>query len=250
MFRLSLILAASLLLFFSCKKEKDLPDAPGDRLKMIRYKEGDSISFRLFQYDVQNRLTAVVDSGHGGIYRRDISYDIPGNLLRIDINGDIITFDFNNEGRVIRKKSIVPGQQSPTVRNTYVYDIEGKVISDSLHGYWTPDVWGVVSFIYDGNKNVIESKLTSNVPSVQLLKQCEYDKHPNPLYDQRAVIYLLTSHYGYEIPEGKNNILKERFEDGSEVSYQYEYYSNGLPRRYSLHDSSDPLVSYVDYYYE
>ena len=123
MFRLSLILAASLLLFFSCKKEKDLPDAPGDRLKMIRYKEGDSISFRSFQYDVQNRLTAVVDSGHGGIYRRDISYDIPGNLLRIDINGDIITFDFNNEGRVIRKKSIVPGQQSPTVRNTYVYDI-------------------------------------------------------------------------------------------------------------------------------
>ena len=65
MFRLSLILATSLLLFFSCKKDEDLPNAPGDRLKMIRYKEGDSISFRIFQYDVQNRITAVVDSGHG-----------------------------------------------------------------------------------------------------------------------------------------------------------------------------------------
>jgi hypothetical protein len=250
MFRLLSISAASILLFFSCKKDEDLPVAPGDRLKMIRYQQGDTIWFRSFQYDVQNKLTAMVDSGHGGIYRRNISYGAQGNLLSAAINGDLYTFELNSEGRVIRTKSTVQGQQSPTVRNSYGYDSEGKIISDSIHGYWSTDVWGVVSFLYDGNNNVIESKLTSATPSVQVVKQCTYDKQRNPLYSHRFTIYVLEAGYGYGLPQGKNNILKERFEDGSEVSYQYEYYSNGLPRRYSLHDSSDPLVSYVDYYYE
>jgi len=250
MFRLSLISAASLLLFFSCKKEENLPDAPGDRLKMIRYKDGDSISFRSFQYDVENRLTAVVDSGHGGVYRRNVSYDPQGNLLSVTVNGDVYTFDLNSAGRVIRMWSTVPGQQSPTVRNSYGYDTEGKVVSDSIHSYWSPDVWGVVSFLYDGNNNVIESKLSSATPSTQVFKKCTYDKQRNPLYNQSAIIYLLFGGHGYGVPQGKNNVLKERFGDGSEASYHYEYYSNGLPMRYSIHDSSDPLVLYIDYYYE
>ena len=249
MFRLSLISTASLLLFFSCQKE-DLPDAPGDRLKMIRYKEGDSISFRTFQYDVQNRLTAVVDSGHGGVYRRIVSYDTQGNLLSIAVNGDIYTFDLNSEGKVIRTWSTVPGQQSATVRNSYGYDMEGKLISDSIHSYWSPDVWGVVSFLYDVNNNVIESKLISATPNTQVAKKCTYDKQRNPLYNQSVIIYLLFGGYGYGLPQGKNNVLKERFDNGSEASYHYEYFSNDLPRQCSIHDSSDPLVSYVDYYYE
>jgi len=250
MFRLSIILAAIPLLFFFCNKDDDLPDAPGDRLKMIRYKEGDSIWFRSFHYDAQNRLTAVVDSGHGGVYRRNISYDAQGNPMSAAINGDIYTFELNNEGRVIRTKSTVSGQQSPTVRNSYGYDTEGKVISDSIHSYWSPDVWGVVSFLYDGNSNVIESKLISAILSTQVIKQCTFDKQRNPLYNQGVIIYLLFGGYGYGIPQGKNNVLKEIFEDGTELSYDYEYHSNGLPRRHLIHDSSDPLVSYVDYYYE
>ena len=249
MLRLSLILAAISLLFFSCEKEENLPDAPGDRLKMIRHKAGDSIWYRSFQYDVQNRLIGIVDSGHGGIRRRVISYDSQGNLLNVAVNGDIYTFDFDNDRRVIRKRSTLPGQSSSTVRNSYAYDMEGKVTSDSLHNYWTPEVWGIVSFTYDGNNNVIGSKLSSN-GGAQIIKQSTFDNQPNPLYGKSVIIYLLTGDYGYEIPEGKNNPLKERFEDGTELSYHYEYYSNGFPKRYSLHDSSDPLVFYVDYYYE
>jgi hypothetical protein len=42
-------------IFFSCQKEPSV--TKGDRLKMIRWKEGDSLSYKSFEYDDQNRLT-------------------------------------------------------------------------------------------------------------------------------------------------------------------------------------------------
>ena len=88
MFRLLFILAPIFLVFFSCQKE-DQPDAPGNRLKMISTKEGDSISFRSFQYDDQNRLITILDSNNNGYkWHRLISYDWQGKLETVTEEGE------------------------------------------------------------------------------------------------------------------------------------------------------------------
>jgi hypothetical protein len=62
------------------------------------------------------------------------------------------------------------------------------------------------------------------------------------------MMYLLN--IGEESPAGKNNLLKEIFEDGTIVNYSYEYNNNGLPKKCSYESNNDSLVTYVDYYYE
>ena len=247
MFRLLFILAPIFLVLFSCQKE-DQPDAPGNRLKMISTKDGDSISWRSFQYDDQNRLIAIHDSNNNGYqWRRVISYDWRGKLETVTEEGTIYTFDFDDQGRIIRKWGTYSGQQSAIVRHTYAYDIDGRVISDSSYSYFTPTVSSIVSYVYDQNNNVIESKAVETSVGVILTDlQFVYDSHPNPLSSQSVITYLLSS--GYEIPEGKNNLLKIKNRYGDEVGFNYEYYSNGLPKSCFLLDNTDPQISYTEYY--
>jgi YD repeat-containing protein len=247
-FLLFVVIIITSLCFFSCQKEQS--NSEGNRLKAIRSKVGDSIFYRTFQYDDQSRLKSIVDSNNNG-YKRSfiISYDAQGKLSQVTEGGNIYTFTFDDKGRIIKKSAKLSGQQASTIVNAYNYDANGRVIADSIYSYWTKDVYSIVSYSYDQSTNVTEVKTVDKSSGAILGQaQCRYDNHPNPLDGKSVMTYLLSS--GYEISAGKNNLLKEIYEDGTIVNYTYEYSSNGLPKKCSFQDNSDPLITYVDYFYE
>jgi hypothetical protein len=158
-------------------------------------------------------------------------------------------FESDDKGRIIRRSRIQTGQPVVLVENTYSYDAQGRMIADSLHSYWTQDVWRIAFYSYDQNNNVRESK-TVDYPSGNLLyqQQSDYDSHPHPLNPLGVMIYLFNTEY--DVPRGKNNLVKEKYDDGTIVDYTYEYYSNGLPKKCSISDNTDPSITYLEYYYE
>jgi YD repeat-containing protein len=248
-FLVFLVTAITSLWFFSCQKEQS--NSQGDRLKMIRVKEKDSVFYRSFQYDDQNRLISILDSNNNGHKRNFIiKYDAQGKLSQVTEGGSIYTFTLDDKGRIVKKSLQLSGQQTTTVENTYNYDVNGRVIADSLYSYWTKDVYNIVFYSYDQSSNVIETKIVDKSSGAILGQgQYTYDNHPNPFSGKNVMTYLLST--GYEIPTaGDNNLLKEIYDDGTMVNYSYEYYSNGLPKKCSFQDSSDPLVTYIDYFYE
>jgi YD repeat-containing protein len=245
---LFVVITIASLTFFSCQKEPS--NSEGDRLKMIRIKEKDSLFFRSFQYDDQNKLISILDSNNNGHKRNFIiKYDAQGKLSQVTEGGSIYTFTLDDKGRIIKKSLQLSGQQITNVENTYNYDVNGRVIADSLYSYWTKDVYSIVFYSYDQSSNVIEIKtVDKNSGAILGRAQCTYDNRPNPLDGKNVMTYLLSS--GYEIPAGNNNLLKEIGDDGTIVNYSYEYYSNGLPKKCSFQDNSDPLITYIDFYYE
>jgi len=247
-FRLPVIVALFSLAFFSCKK--DLSSSQGSRLKMIRVKENDSIFYRSFQYDAENRVIAIIDSNNNGDKQNFmISYDAQGKLSKVTEGQTTYTFDVDDKGRIIRKWATYAGQQTPKVEHAYSYDGNGKLAADSFYSYWSSDVYSTISYSYDQNNNVIETKtVDKSAGTTTSQEQCTYDNNTNPLYDKTVITYLLD--YGYDIPAGKNNLVRETFQDRTIVDYAYEYYGNGLPKKCSFHDNNDPLVTYVDYFYE
>ena len=247
-FLLPVVIAITSLSFFSC--QKDQSGSQGSLLKMIRIREGDSIYYRSFQYDDQSRLISILDSNNNG-YKSNfiISYDAQGKPSQVTAGGSISTFELDNKGRIIKKLVQPSGQQEATVENTFSYDSNGRLIADSVYSYWTKEVYSIISYSYDQAGNVIEIKtVDKNSGMVLVQKQCSYDNHSNPLDAKSVMTYLLNS--GYDVPNGRNNLLKEVYQDGTIVNYIYEYNSNSLPRKCSVQDNSDPLMTYIDYFYE
>src|SRR5690349_21302019 len=122
--RLLVTVAFISALFFSCKKE-NVPQ--GDRIRMIRITEGESIYYRLFQYDYpENTLSLIVDSNNSG-WRRNmyISYDAAGKPYNVSGDGfNYYGFEFDEKGRINRKWSFIGGP-NPHLENTYSYNANG-----------------------------------------------------------------------------------------------------------------------------
>lgn len=218
---------------------------------MIRFTEGDSVSYTSFLYDDQNRLVTIMDSNNNGYKTRfDMFYDNQGRMWKVSEDGaGFYTFDFDNKGFIIRKSFFHPGQQTSAIVNSYNYDANGRVITDSVYNYWTAAAYEIVTYYYDQQNNVTESKLIEKGSGTILVQQqCSYDNHPNPLNGKSVLNYFLDS--GYDVPNGKNNLLKILYDDGTIVSYSYEYDNNGFPKKRIESINNDPLITYTDYYYE
>jgi hypothetical protein len=235
------------LSLLSCQKEQSASE--GSRLKMIRIKEDDSVFYRSFFYDDQNRISSVVDSNNNGHkWQFSIRYDGQGKLAEIIQSGSTLMFESDNKGRII-KKSIIRTGQGADVENTYNYDTNGRLVADSVYDYLTKAVYRIVSYSYDQAGNITESKVVDKASGALLVQvQNTYDNHPHPLDGKTVLAYLINGEY--EIPSGKNNLLKQVYQDGTIVNYSYEYNSNGLPTHCSYYDSSDPLITYIDFFYE
>jgi YD repeat-containing protein len=247
--RFPLIILFISFVLFSCRKE-DSPNQQGSQLKMVSVRSGDSIFYRSFQYDGQNRVIAMFDSNNNGFKQNfSINYDAQGKISKVTEGENTWTFEFDDKGRIIKKTRFNANQQKSVVENTYAYDDNGRVAADSVYNYWTNEVYSFVSYSYDQSGNVAESLMKDKESGSLLVEmQSDYDNHPNPLFGITVARYFMNS--GYEIPPGKNNLLKVTYDDGTIVNYTYEYYSNGLPKKRSESDNSDPLVTYTDYYYE
>jgi YD repeat-containing protein len=210
--------------------------------------EGDSISYRFFQYDQEDRIISITDSNNNGNRRQLVmSYDAQGKLSQVTEGATIYKFEYDNKGRIAKKLHSYSGQQTSLVSNNYIYDLNGRVIADSSS--WSTG-FIVVTYSYDAAGNVTASKSAEMLSGISWVyeQQCSYDDHPNPLAGNGIMIYLFDSQEG--LPAGNNNLLKETFDNGTVVNYKYDYHDNGLPKKSSFYDNTDPLVTYVDYYYQ
>lgn len=146
------------LAFISCKKENEL-GPQSSRLTMIRITEKDSIFYRRFEYNNQGRLSAITDSNNNGNKRRlDITYNSQGEILKVIEGRSICSFELDYEGRIIKKSVIRPGQLVGSIENTYSYDNSGRIVADSIYSYWTQAVYRTVTYTYDLQNNIRESK--------------------------------------------------------------------------------------------
>jgi YD repeat-containing protein len=246
--RLSLLICFAVL-FFSCKKEES--GSQGSRLKMIRSQDGDSIGYVSFKYDNKDRLNILIDSNNNGnISTTNITYDAEGKLSKVTNNGTIYTFEYDDKGRITKRFVLYPGRQTSTVENAYSYDVNGRVIADSIFSYWSGNLFEILTYSYDQNNNVTESEVIDKGSGMLSRRyQYSYDNHSNPLNSVSILRYILNS--GEEILSlGKNNLVAIKDSDGNTISYTYEYNSTGLPQKSSWQDNTDPMIVRVDYYYE
>jgi hypothetical protein len=256
-FRLAPIVAAICIVLCSCQKEVQSElQGPGSRLKMIRSKWYDSLFYRSFQYDSQGRLSAVLDSNNNG-YKQTfyISYDGQGKLWKVmaTANGSSVDntyiFEYDDKGRIVKKSRFPIGRQTGTIENSFSYDVQGRIAADSIYSYWTQQVYRIVSYSYDQKSNVVGLKaVDKGSGAVVIQQQCDYDNHPNPFSNLEILFYLYSTEY--DLPVGNNNLIKERYDDGTIVDYTFEYSGNGLPQKFSFTDNTDPSITYVEYYYE
>jgi len=213
---------------------------------MIKRTERDSISYTIYQYDDQHHLTSIQDSNNNGHKRRfDIFYDGQGKLLKVTQDGNVFTFEFDDKGRINKKIGSHASGSGSSIQNTYKYDVAGRVLADSMYSYWAQ----TNSYSYDQNNNVTEAKFTKNSFGATLGQlHSTYDNHLNPLSETGSVLYIVS--VGYELPIGKNYLVKAANDDGTIVNFIFEYYSNGLPKKSTEHISNDDLITYTEYYYE
>lgn len=241
MLKIRIALAAFIFLyaFNACKKE-NLPDAQGIRLKMTVSKTGDSIFYRSFIYDNLDRVISVYDSSNGWHrHRMFIDYDEHGRLWKVNESSNSnfdgsfaeisFSFSYDDKGRVIKKFGVSPTGSS--IRNTYSYDSKNRLIADSIYNYWSDDIFRYITYSYDQNDNVIESKeIEMSSGLIQDRSQILYDQKPNPLNKQRLLFYFLTTD-GFSL--SSNNQILISYNGNTPSTFNYEYYANGLPKGYT-----------------
>lgn len=252
--RALLLLLVSCTLF-ACSKE-DLPAAEGTRLQMIASKWYDTLGYRIFNYDNQNKLTAVIDSNNNGNKSRfTLDYDANGRLLKITFSynpGSFFestsSFEYDNLDRIVKSFNSSISNPAGNTSNIYSYDAKGRLVRDSFFDYRTNGIVSYTTYTYDGNDNVVASKQI--LKSGSLLRdttqiQYSYDNKLNPLFSQPFLYFVLG-----DVCLNKNNLVQIKYKDGGVLNYNYDYHINGLPKQASVKYNSDPSTTYLNFYYE
>ena len=235
--------------------------AESSHLKMVISKWYDSINYTSFKYDSQHRLSAQVDSnnnGHKHIAR--IEYNAQDRPIKITTaytynntnfypdQSDSLIYDAS--GRIVKKVSLNALTNIDPTRNSYSYDAKGRLIADSIHSYWANEIFGYITYTYDDNDNIIQAmdyEKLSGPMQIQSIMQGSYDSKTNP-YNRLAVLgYIINQN---DVYLSKNNRNSEKYQGGTIVTFDYNYYGNGLPKRLSVKDNSDPSITYLDFVYE
>jgi hypothetical protein len=257
--RSALFLLFALLSIFACNKE-ELGTAEGTRLNMIISKEYDSVGYSAFRYDNQNRLTAKIDSNNrGNISRCFINYDSNGKLLKVTyssnntVDGSFLegtsSFDYDNKDRIVKKFNSATWNPGGSTSNIYSYDTKGRVVKDSFYDYRTNaiHVYGYTIYTYDEKDNVVERKQYVYSGSLDSNRcQYSYDNRPNPFFSQDQLYFIL----GSDLCLNKNNQIQVKYNSGGILNYNYDYYSNGLPKQASIQFNINPSISYLNFFYE
>ena len=258
--QLSVLFVVFLCTVVSCKKE-GLPVAHGSRLKTVVSKWYDSLAYTYFIYDIQNRLTNVIDSNNNGHkHNLRIDYDAQNRPIKLTTTSTYNNLPFypdqscsliyDSNGRIVKKVDDSPVSYVNVTRNTYTYDAKGRLIADTIHSYWANEIFSYTTYTYDNNDNVVETKMFEKSSGViQMVETAisTYDSKTNPYKDLGVFMYIINQN---DLYLNKNNRNSENYQSGTKVNFDYQYYSNGLPRRVSTKDNSDPSITYIDFFYE
>ncbi len=246
-------IAILLWMLASCQKET-APTVDNAILKKTTIKSGDSLFYEYFINDSQGNLVSILDSDNNGHSRtRQLLYDQQGRLASVTDRFDLdpvftYSFQYDNNNRIIKK--LLSGT---TLRHSYAYDALGRLIADTMMSYWSGDISRYTSYAYNQIDNIIEKMIFLNTGSVFQMEQdihSQFDTKPNPCYHPGNLLYFAAGDEdGNDYILSRNNPVSRSFDDGTVVTFSYQYYSNGLPKSYAMTDNTDPLIIYGDFYY-
>ena len=238
----------SVVFFPGCRKNNSSSDTDysGSRLQSVTTQTiaNETTYFRIFYHDTLNRLTSVLDSMR---FRTDnnyfasssmptsIEYNVQGRVKQITgryrlLNDAIYdVWQYNSEGLPQTSRHISELEQD-TVVHFYTYDSLKRLVKDSLADNKRKSLVEYIMHTYDSRDNIVEWNSFSNASGVlqNVLKiQVTYDDNPNPYRTLGSTVF--TSWYE-RIGISKNNPLQVVYTNGIRETYQYQYYSNGLPK--------------------
>ena len=259
--RLALTTILILSLFYACKKD-DLPNQNNQLLQRMIFKSGDSILYTFFNYDAQNRLAVITDSSNNGqLWKTFIEYnplDKPTKfkvLYRNNPTGSFIESSdsllYNNDKQVVKKLFTSYSINPYKTINTYNYDAQGRLINDTIYDYWSDQVFGYTTFTYDRHNNIIQwqdfYKSSGEMISPGIIT-ASYNMESNAYKSLGLAVYFIRDD---NFLLNEQNRTQVNYYDGSIDNYQYEYYSNRLPKKavitYTM--SSWSFVNNVEFFY-
>jgi hypothetical protein len=256
---------AALMIFaiFNACRKRDLPNDSGKLLQKIINKSGDSLLYTFFSYDGQNRLTTITDSNNNGhLWNTFIEYNALERPVKFKVfyrnnpNGSFTEYSdsllYNDNNQVVEKLSLYPSFPN-MVRNTYSYDTHGRLTIDSGYSYWGNGVSaGYTGFTYDGNSNIVQWQTFYMLSSGEInsggIITASYNMENNAYNSLGLAAYFIR---GDEFLLSKQNATQIRYYDGTTRSYQYEYYSNGLPEKAVItNNTGGPFsVTSIEFFY-
>lgn len=255
-----LAMAIMAALFITACKKNNLPDAGGTRLSRIAFRSvSDSSGSVVLKYYDNGRLESTTNTYNDILfYRTRYFYDAAGKLERTEgtsfNNNHVFTYSYFYEGNNIVKKVLnaPPGQQ---VSYQYFYDAHGKLIVDSVFdASFTSSQY--TDFTYTGD-NLTKWSMSYRSPQIPWQSggsfKATYNNIDNPFYELGLLSYVAG---GLDLATGIPTLSKQllatiEHPNGLVMHYDYDFYSNGLPRKVTVHSpSSIHYTGTYDFYYE
>jgi hypothetical protein len=236
-----IVLMAAILLFASCKKDKNpdpaLPPPPVN-LTLQEYRDGED--FMRFEYNTDGSLKKATVKNDintsGDIVDFSISYNA-GKISEVNSSsGEKIVPVYENN-ILKRADYFVAGQR--TGYTNYQFE-NGAVKRATIYAGEGNEYNPILEFIYqyNGNGNVTEGTIMAGTDTPGHMvraghAEMQYDQKTNPLYVHKDFLVFLWQGIS------KNNAVVENIYDAQltlEGRYQYEYTykSNGLPEKASV----------------
>jgi YD repeat-containing protein len=248
-----LLLPLMVVLLFSCVKQQDAKVASGP-LKSIRIQWRDTLMYRMFEYDSQDRLTRIIDSNDNQyVVKRSIIYNSANQMVKVTSTDQLyvheMVFAYNNNGQIIKKDQhyITPSNGSASTM-TYGYDSQGRLIADSVSdGIY---LRRATNFTYGQNNNIPSWQYSSwnySTNSIQTHSgyNLTYGTQDNPFKTLGSILYFI---YGEWRSLSNNNIMNEYY--GPEnVVYNYQYNQAGLPLKMTINYTHSPDSFIYDFFY-
>lgn len=231
-------------------------------------------------YDSNNKMIKIESYNSDGVTIDDsksLFYDINGNINKLIISitgGSSTTWLYN------RSANIVTGELDTNPANTtdfnskrvrYTFNTDGLItkfenfIKDQATG--NEQFSDYATFTYDSNKNVTQLKRSvggvhdipgGQIPTNTYVYTHTYDNKSNPLhlafmahYENYILLQNSSSDFNFPFGSvyrtyGKNNILNTTYPSNyifAQYRYEYEYQTNGLPKKFSVILTNNNSVS-------
>ena len=237
--RLSIASVILFYLFCSCSKQNTV--LVGDHLlQRIVSTNSDTITYSTYQYDAQKRLVAIGDSDNDGYSTNmTIDYDSTGNPIKYNVTtlnpqnnvpyaiGSYLLVYQN--GRVIQKLRSDNSSGSYYLSNTYSYDLNGRLLSDSgleILNYYSYDDSDNIAQIQSINPNFRVDAYTWTTINT-------YNSNTNPLSDLGLTVYFANGNFDLLSKHNKiKSIIKNQF---TSITQDFTYdYQNGLLKKMTM----------------
>lgn len=247
------------VILFSAACKKDNAGGNGTRLSELVFNDTyDSTGSVVFKYDGNGRLKNISNTFRNKpTYHTDFIYDASGKLQTTEQFSTYTNYSstqtYYYEGDKLVKKVYGDLQPGGDFYFNYTYNAQAKLIADTVYGFSVP---GAVynNFAYTGNDltqwETFYGSHTTGWQSAGKTK-ASYTNANNPFYENGLLFFVTMGDFVKGIVTLSEKLVSSvEYPNGEVISYNYEYYTNGLPKRVTIESNKTGYRQVIDFYYE